>query len=203
MRAELSSDTETKIIEAATLVFIRKGRQGASMQDIADEAGINRTLLNYYFRSKDKLFDLIFEDVFLKFIPEIKNLMIIELPFLKKIEMFIDNYTSVLLSNPITPIFILHEISNNPDRLVETIKSRGVDPDIFLNQIRSEMDKGNIIRMDPREFTINLLSLVVFPFAAKPVLLRMLFRGNNQAYTRFLEERKASLKAYFLNSIKK
>ena len=203
MNTELSSEMESKIIEAATRVFVKKGRQGASMQDIAVEAGINRTSLNYYFRSKDKLFDLIFDEVFLKFIPDVAKIMVTELPVQKKIEFFINNYTRILQSSPMTPVFILHELSNNPERLVATIKSRGVDPDILLDQVRSEMEKGNIRQMDPRQLIIHLLSLVIFPFAAKPMLVGMLFNEDKEAYSTFIDERRDSLKEYFLNSIKK
>jgi AcrR family transcriptional regulator len=200
---ELSSETESRIIEAAKRVFIKKGRQGASMQDIADEAGINRTSLNYYFRSKDKLFDLIFEEVFLKFIPDVARLMVVEMPIQKKFEIFIDQYTSILQSSPMTPIFILHELTANPDRLVATIKSRGVNPEMFLSQMQEEIEKGNIRQIDPRQLIVNLLSLVIFPFAARPMLLGILFQGDPEDYSRFIEERKKSLKDYFLNSIKK
>ncbi|MGC9344285.1 MAG: TetR/AcrR family transcriptional regulator, partial [Bacteroidales bacterium] len=180
----------------------RKGRQGASMQDIADEAGINRTLLNYYFRSKDKLFDLIFENVFLRFIPDIAKLLVKEGPIEQKFDIFIKHYTSLLKRSPFTPIFILHELTTNPERLIASIKSRGVDPTSFLKLIRDEMDKGNIKKTDPVQLMVNLLSLVIFPFAARPMLLGMFFEGNNDKYNQFIEEREENLGEYFINSIK-
>lgn len=202
MKTELSSETESKIIDAATNVFVRKGRQGTSMQDIADEAGINRTLLNYYFRSKDKLFDLIFEKVFLRFIPEIAKLLIAEGPIEYKLNLFIEHYTNILLKSPFTPIFILHELSTNPERLIASIKSKGVDPTAFLKVVQDEMDKGNIKKTDTVQLLVNLLSLVIFPFAARPMLLGMFFNGNNDKYDQFIEERKNTLAEYFINSIK-
>jgi TetR/AcrR family transcriptional regulator len=202
MKTELSSETESRIIEAATNVFIRKGRQGASMQDIADEAGINRTLLNYYFRSKDKLFDLIFENVFLRFIPDVAKLLLAEGPIETKFKIFIEQYTNILMNSPLTPIFILHELSTNPERLIASIKSRGVDPAAFLKIIEKEMEQGNIRQMDPVQLMVNLLSLVVFPFAARPMLLGMFFNGDMKEYNDFIRERKDFLGEYFIKSIK-
>ncbi|HNA17232.1 MAG TPA: helix-turn-helix domain-containing protein, partial [Ferruginibacter sp.] len=59
--AKHNKDTEQKILESARNVFIQKGLAGARMQDIADHAGVNKALLHYYFTSKDKLFNIVFE----------------------------------------------------------------------------------------------------------------------------------------------
>lgn len=63
-------NAEQKILTAARNVFIRKGFAGARMQEIADEAGINKALLHYYFRSKEKLFEVIFKESFGKLLPK-------------------------------------------------------------------------------------------------------------------------------------
>ena len=202
MKNELTSETEARIIKAATKVFVKKGRAGTSMQDIADEARINRTLLNYYFRSKDKLFNLVFEDAFMRFIPEIVRVLQSDLPLENKFIRFIDHYSNVLRDNPLIPAFILHELNTNPERLVENIKSRGAEPEIILAQIRQEMEQGHIRKTDPRQLMVNLLSLLIFPFAAKPVLKGMFLKDDEQEYIRFLDERKEFLKEYFINSIK-
>ncbi|MBE0655379.1 MAG: TetR/AcrR family transcriptional regulator, partial [Bacteroidales bacterium] len=160
---DYSSEMEARIVDAATKVFVLKGRKGASMQDIADEAGINRTLLNYYFRSKDKLFDLIFEKVFLRFIPGVVELLKTDMPLLERFEKFIEVYIEALHNSPMTPIFILHELTSNPEKLVETIKSRGIDPEYLFRQIRHEMEKKNIREMDPNQLIVSLLSLIIFP----------------------------------------
>lgn len=201
MEAEYSSETEQRIIEAATKIFVEKGRTGTSMQDIADEAGINRTLLNYYFRSKEKLFDLIFEKVFLRFIPEIAQLMTSEEPLKIKFDRFIDRYTAILLSSPLTPIFILHELAHSPEKLVETIKSKGIDPELTINQIEKEMEMGHVIKADPRQLLVSLLSLIIFPFAAKPIIKPIILGEDESEFKRFIEERKEFIKRTFLTSI--
>jgi TetR/AcrR family transcriptional regulator len=147
---ELSLEMEAKILKAATAIFIKNGKAGASMQDIADEAGINRTLLNYYFRSKDKLFEKVFEKVFLQFIPAIIERLNSGKPIINRFEDIIDYYFFLLTENPIIPIFIIHEIANNPDRLVSNIKGKGLNPSIFLSALKDEMNNGNLKLMDPR-----------------------------------------------------
>lgn len=202
MEEQLSTEMEARIIEAATRVFVRKGKAGASMQDIAVEAGINRTLLNYYFRSKDKLFMLIFERVFLGFIPAIAELMNSSEPVKWKMEKFIEQYTDILIKSPLTPLFVMQELNENPERLVKLIKARGINPEKTLGQLRESIDKGEFKPMDPREIIINLLSLIIFPFAGGPMIKGMIFRGDNTEYNHFLKQRVISLKDYFMASLK-
>ena len=121
MNPNTEQDTERRIMEAAARVFMQKGRLGASMQDIADEAGINRTLLHYYFRNKEKLFDTIFEKLFSKLLPAVVQALSSDLPFLEKIEIFAETYANLLNENPFLPVFVFQEISLNPDRLVKRI----------------------------------------------------------------------------------
>ena len=200
---EYSTEMETRIVDAATKVFVVKGRKGASMQDIADEAGINRTLLNYYFRSKDKLFDLIFDKVFLRFIPGVIELMKMNIPLNERLGKLVEIYFEALQSSPMAPIFILHELTSNPEKLVETIKSRGIDPEELIEQMKEEMAKGKIRQMDPKQLIVSLLSLIIFPFAAKPILMGILLRGDESEYQCFMEERKSFIKEYFITSITK
>lgn len=120
-------DTERRILEAAAKVFMLRGKLGASMQDIADEAGINRTLLHYYFRNKDKLFDTVFDKLFAQVFPAIAHIMSSERPFLEKIELFIEAYSNLLQENPYLPVFIIQEITLNPERLAGVIKDMGLN----------------------------------------------------------------------------
>ncbi len=201
MNEQLSTEMETRIIEAATKVFVRKGKAGTSMQDIAIEAGINRTLLNYYFRSKDKLFMLIFEKVFLNFIPAIAELMNSPEPIKTKMEKFIEQYITILMKSPLTPLFVMQELNENPGRLISLIRSRGINPEKTLGQLRESIDNGELRAMDPREIIINLLSLIVFPFAGGPMIKGMIFQGSDHEFDLFLRKRVDSLKKYFMSSI--
>ena len=198
----LSIEMEARILQAATTVFIRKGKAGASMQEIAQKADINRTLLNYYFRSKDKLFERVFSGVFLKFIPALLERLNSDKPILKRLEEVIDYYFHILLENPLIPVFILQELATNPVRLVKNIREGGVDPLFVISILRNEMVKGNLKKMDPRVIIINLLSLVVFPFAARPVMEGLIFDGDEREYLDFLRKRRIDLKKNFIESVK-
>jgi len=198
----LSKETEEKILKAATAVFTKKGRAGTSMQDIAVEAGINRTLLNYYFRSKDKLFDQVFQNVFLQFMPAINERLKSDKSIIDRIEDVIDHYFFILIDNPMIPVFIFQELTSNPARLVRNFREEGLDPSYFISLLRDEMSKGNLRKMDPRIIIVNLLSMVIFPFAARPVIENLMFEGSDEEYMKFLRERKKDLKTSFIDSIK-
>ncbi|HYW96819.1 MAG TPA: TetR/AcrR family transcriptional regulator [Bacteroidales bacterium] len=202
MDQPLSNEMETRIAEAATRVFVRKGKAGTSMQDVADEAMINRTLLNYYFRSKDKLFDLVFQRVFVRFLPALANVINASVPVEEKFRMVIDQYHEILEESPYTAIFVLHEVSTEPHRMVQAIGQSGIRPATLLEEINREMDKGRLKKSDPRQLLVNLLSLIIFPFAARTVIEGILFSNDTEAFKRFIDDRKSYLKTYFVESVK-
>jgi TetR/AcrR family transcriptional regulator len=182
-------DTERKILEAAAKVFMMKGKLGASMQDIADEAGINRTLLHYYFRNKDKLFDRVFRNLLARVLPEMLRIMASERPLFERIERFVEAYTDVLMQNPFLPVFIFQEISLNPDRLAGMVRERGINPEAILKNFNRELEKAGMKGSDPRHVLASIMGMVLFPFVARPLFQVIAFRDNPEAYDRFLEER--------------
>jgi len=186
-------DTERKILEAAGKVFMMKGKDGASMQDIADEAGINRTLVHYYFRSKDKLFDAIFNDLLGKVIPVVAATFMQDIPMMKKFEVFVETYTDMLKEMPFLPFFFFQEISLNPDRLVGLIQQGGVDPTVTIPDMITKLQEQGIHDMDPRHLIANLIGMVIFPFVARPIFQKIGFNDDLEAYDRFLEERKTEV----------
>jgi AcrR family transcriptional regulator len=198
----LSQEMEDRILLSATRIFVLKGKAGTSMQDIAEEAGINRTLLNYYFRSKDNLFEKVFTVIFSRFLPAIVNTLTSDIPVSKRLENFIDYYFTMLIENPVIPLFILQELTSNPQRLIKSLKSGGLNADIMLNALEKEMDLGNIKRTDPKEIMVNFMSLIIFPFAARKIIEEMIFSGNSEEYSAFLLERKENLKVSFIQSLK-
>ncbi|KPK84072.1 MAG: hypothetical protein AMS27_10965 [Bacteroides sp. SM23_62_1] len=186
-------DTEKKILEAAAKVFMLKGKDGASMQDIADEAGINRPLVHYYFRNKDKLFDAIFNNLLGKIMPGIVAIFMQDIPITKKFEFFVEKYTEVLKEMPFLPFFIFQEISLNPDRLVSLIEQGGLDTSVTLPDLSKRLEELGIKYMDPRHLIANLIGMVIFPFVARPIFQRLGFKNDPEAYDRFLEERKREI----------
>ncbi len=200
--SEIKKDnTEDKILEAAQTVFIQKGMDGARMQEIANEAGINKALLHYYFRTKQKLFEAIFKKVFNQIFPGLETFIHSELPFEKKLSIFIEKYIDFLLKNPFIPSFILKEIHRDPGFLASVIKSTGVNPHEVFNMLEKEMEAGKIKKMDPKDLLINILALSIFPVVARPLMEIMFYENNKKAYKEFLIKRKESVRQFILDSI--
>ncbi len=199
---EIDKGTESKILYAAHKVFVNKGFDGARMQEIANEAEINKALLHYYFRSKEKLFEAIFEDAMGKFVPKIFETFASDTDFLKKIEIFVEEYIDLILENPLIPIFILQEINRNPERIVNMIISKGANPQLLQLLIQKEVDSGIIKPIDPRQLFVNILSLCIFPFAGRPLIQGVLFQNNKEEYEKFLVSRKKEVSKFIINAIK-
>lgn len=194
--------TEKRIFEAAKSVFVKNGLKNSRMQEIAQEAGMNKALLHYYYRSKEKLFEAVFNSILKRVIPPIAEMLNKEIPLFEKIELIVDRYINSLISNPQIPIFFIQEIQRNPQRIVEIIKKYGINPDVFFQQIKDETKAGNIIEIQPQQLIVNLLSLCVFPFAARPVVQGMIFENDKKEYDRFLIERKKEVSKFIINSIR-
>jgi AcrR family transcriptional regulator len=189
----LNTETEKKIISSAEKLFFRKGKAGTSMQDIADDAGINRTLLNYYFRSKDQLFEAVFRNAMSSFVPNLAKLLHSDLSFSDYVPKLIETVIDAMLENPQIPIFVLQELSANPDRMPQIIKEMGIDPDVAVKKLEEEKWKDLKYPMDPRQIILNLLSLCIFPFAARSVVTEILFNGDQEAYIAAMKQRKVLL----------
>lgn len=188
-------NTESLILEAAKKVFIQKGYAGARMQEIADEAQINKSMLHYYFRSKALLFDKIMNDSLDLMAPQFIAAISGEGSVMEKMERLVHTYIDNILQNPHTPLFILSELSQNSLKYVSKIKEKIHGPHVFdeLNkQILQEQAEGIIKPIPPHHLILTVMSLIVFPFIAKPIFLHILdIPENNFQY--MMEERKQIL----------
>ena len=135
---------EERILAAAKKVFTTKGMAGARMQDIADEAGINKALVHYYFRDKDKLFEVVFLEEAQKFFPKINAIFNSEAPLFEKIQNFVTEYIDEMQENPYLPWFVMNELHRDPDQFMYKIwgKDNLPRPGKFLEQIEKEVRKG-------------------------------------------------------------
>jgi len=129
---EIQKDTEERILESAEDVFTNKGLSGARMQEIADKAKINKSLLHYYYRSKEKLFRAVFKKAFVKLAPKSILILTSDIPLFEKIEKFSSAYIDIIIKNPSIPLFVLRELNRNPEGtlsiMVETIKDLDENP---------------------------------------------------------------------------
>ncbi|HAN18186.1 MAG: hypothetical protein A2X13_07615 [Bacteroidetes bacterium GWC2_33_15] len=204
---EQAKDTETKILDAAKEVFQQKGLTGARMQEIADKAGINKALLHYYYRTKDKLFEKVFELAFSLFIPRVKEMMMSEKSVFEKIEFIVDNYINLLHKHPYIPGFIINELNRNPQMLVQLFEKNVQFKEInlfekFDNQLQDEVNKGIIRSVDSRNLMTNVIGLCIFPIVARPIIQGVMFNNDKKAYEAFLAQRKQFVVDFIINSIK-
>ena len=135
----MSSDTtKEKIIQAAHDVFILKGMDGARMQEIADEAGINKALLHYYFHSKEQLFKEVFYGILSKLIPGLILIFKGEGSLPDKIEAVVAEYDSFMFRNPFLPQFVIREINRDPDQLSGFMSDKGLDFELVEKMIKQD-----------------------------------------------------------------
>jgi TetR/AcrR family transcriptional regulator len=201
MKKDLS--TEEKILSAAKKVFLTKGMDGARMQDIADEAGINKALLHYYFRSKDKLFEQIFMEVVASFLPRIFAILESEVTLVEKIEQFCSEYISQEIKTPYVPIFILNEINRQPKAFLKKVLGNHKPPvHKVVLQIEKEIKTGVIKPIEPLQLLMNVLSLCIFPFLACP-MIQLITGIDNKQFNEMMEHRKKEVPQLIIQSIRK
>ncbi len=190
--------TEEKIIAAARKLFTQKGFSATRTRDIAEEAGINLALLNYYFRSKQNLFQIIIEekfDVLFGIIGPTLSDSAISLE--EKIEMLVASYTNVLLENEDLPLFVLSEIKQN-EFILEKVKQNAeiLSQPIIENQLR---ERGFTI--SAFNFIMNVMSLTLFPFMSKPLFVSSGL-VNEEEFAHFITERKKDIPAWVMSTLK-
>lgn len=186
----LEKQTEEQIFLAAQRVFQEKGFAGARMQEIADEADINKSMLHYYYRSKEKLFLEVFQTSVKKIFPQLISILSSDDELEAKVKKVVEFYYNTFRKNPYLPSFVLHEMNQHPKRFKEFIKSQNIQiPNEFAVQLKKEIEKGRIMPMKPTHFLINIVSLCLMPVIAR-TLVQTLFSLNDDEFDAFLSERK-------------
>ena len=166
------TSTEDRIKAAARKVFHQKGFAGTRTRDIAEEAGINHAMLNYYFRSKEKLFEMVMMETMAQFFKGVNLMLNDENTSLdEKIDLIVSNYVDLLLKEPELPTFILNEVRPNPQAFVEQnpIKE-ALTHSVLTRQYAEAVARGEITEPNLMQAILNVIGLVIFPFIAKPIL---------------------------------
>ncbi len=203
VKVNKDSSAREKILVAAKNVFLVKGMAGARMQDIANEAGINKALLHYYFRNKEQLFKVIFKEASDKLFPKINSIFESDSSLFEKIEHFTREYITVMLENPYLPLFVLNEINADPHYFIRKIWGKNKPrPEKFLQQIEKEVKKGIIKKISPDQLLMNLISLTIFPFVSKPMFQANLGLDEVQ-FRNIMERRKKEIPKFIIDSIRK
>ena len=195
--------TEEKIFNAARTVFQKKGFSGARMQEIADEAGINKAMLHYCFKSKELLFKAIFMNAFVQLAPEINEIFNSQDTVFNKITKFTHSYISFVILNPYLPQFVIQEMNNNPEFVMAFLNHENrPNPAILIAQIEKEIADGIIKPINPKQLLLDIFSMTVFPFAAK-MMVKGMIQISDSEFNQMMEERKISIAEQIINSIKK
>ena len=172
MKKTKDISTEERIKAAARKVFHQKGFAGTRTRDIAEEAGINHAMLNYYFRSKEKLFEMVMMETMAQFFKGVNLMLNDENTSLdEKIDLIVSNYVDLLLKEPELPTFILNEVRPNPQAFVEQnpIKE-ALTHSVLTRQYAEAVARGEITEPNLMQAILNVIGLVIFPFIAKPIL---------------------------------
>lgn len=204
------TDTETRILEAARTVFLRRGTEGARMRRIAEEAGVNQALLHYHFDDKATLAEAVFVREARDLLPPVLRVLGSERPIEEKVERVVELELDQLAANPFLPGYLLTELHGQPGRariLIEAVT--GEPPEAFVpgilerlgRQLDRGAERGRLRPVEPRQFVVDLLSLCIFPFAAAP-MIREAFDLDDEAFAAFVAERKRTLPDLFLDGIR-
>lgn len=195
-------NTESQILDAAQNVFQRKGMDGSRMQEIADEAGINKAMLHYYYRSKKMLFEAVFKGAFSLLAPQLNKILNDDSSIFDKIKSFSNNYISFVIKHPYLPNFILQELNRNPD-FVKKLQSDKDFPNIekFRNQVNAKVAEGVIRPIKAEQLFINIMALNIFPFIGAP-MLKGFININDDSYQQLMKDRKTEVADFIINSIK-
>jgi TetR/AcrR family transcriptional regulator len=202
MVKEKNENTEDQILSAAKNVFQRKGMDGSRMQEIADEAGINKAMLHYYYRSKQLLFEAVFKNAFALLAPQLNKILNDDDSIEQKVRKFTYNYISFIIKHPYLPYFIIQELNRNPEFILKMLKSKSF-PTIkkFNNQVKAEVKNGTIKPIKGEQLFINIIALNIFPFVATP-LIKGLIDIDDKAFKGLMEDRKTEVADFIINSIK-
>lgn len=204
IKEKRDNKTENAILEAARRVFTQKGFAAARMEDIAKAAGINRALLHYYFRSKEKLFDIIFQQRIREFFLGLAAIVTRSEPIDEKIKAIVAHDIDMIRSQPDLPIFVLQELAQRPDRLIQ-VASSGANPANMMKawkqQVKIAVEKKQILPMDGGQLLINIMSLCVYPFIAKPVI-KAVQELDDAQFDKMIVKRKKEVVDFVMSSIK-
>lgn len=198
----IEKETEERIFNAAQTVFEKRGFDGARMQEIADEAEINKSMLHYYYRSKDKLFQEVFRAGVKQVFPQVLAILKSEVSLAEKVNQIVDFYHNMFRENPHLPTFVTYEMNQHPERFQEFIMQMNVQvPEIFIEQVQQEVAAGNMIQIKPHQFLMNIVSLCMMPMLARQ-MVQTLFSLSNDEYFEFLEERRQFISTIIFNGVK-
>ena len=199
----LELTTEQRILETAKKVFLLRGLDGARMQDIANEAGINKAMLHYYFRDKERLFEKVFDSIAEKIVPDLTAIVEQDVPIIVIIDRIIYRYIDFVAENPQVPLFMISELTKDPERVKNLLnhtqnfsKMQG-----FGIKLMQEMQAGTIKQINPLHLITNIIAMCIFPFIAQPMIQNVM-KISDEDYAFFLSQRKEQVSLFVHAALK-
>ncbi len=207
---EPEPDTESRILDAARRVFVRRGTAGARMQEIAAEAGVNQALLHYYFGSKDALAERIFVEAAAAVVQTLRPIASPNATLEESLEHFVTGYIDAVRRTPFMPAYLMAEAHQHPERLNALMqKAMGVLPAQVIAAMLARVEAlvadrvaaGTMRPIPARQLLINVMALSVMPFVARPMLM-VAFGFDEATFEQFLDERRRELPSFILNALR-
>ena len=197
------SKTEIKIKTAAKSLFLKKGYSATTTREIAKKSDINIALLNYYFTSKWKLFEIIMFETLFDFLSKMVEVYNDEKTSLEdKIKLTCEKYIDMTIAEPLLPTFVLNELKNNPTSFLKMPSTKMIMKSRLVAQYQEGVKKGIYAKIEPIHFVTNIMSLIVFPFMCSPILMKM-EKLNTEEFNNLMHERKKSIPKWIIKMIKK
>jgi AcrR family transcriptional regulator len=202
--------TEQRILDAAHAVFIRRGTAGARTQEIAKEAGVNSALLHYYYETKDGLAGAVFRRVAGHLLPSVIRILASDAELEDKVAAVVQLELETLSRTPYLPGYLISELAHHPERARQLVVAiTGVAPEqglpaalkIVGRQIDRRVRLGEMRPIEPGQFLVNLMSLCIFPFAAKPMIMALL-GIDHEGFNTFIDRRRSELASFVLRALR-
>jgi AcrR family transcriptional regulator len=199
----LERETRERILDAAHAVFLKKGTAGSRTQEIADEAGVNKALVHYYFGTKAVLADAIFERSMGTIMPRIFGILADEERSLEqKVRDITREQIDFHSARPYLAGYVVSEMHAEPERVASVFRKRGGPPlDVLRKQLREAARAGRMRAISAEHFVVNLMGLLVFPFALRPAL-SILVGIEPSEWPAFMEERKRLIPEFILAGLR-
>lgn len=191
--------TEEKIKQAAQTVFLKKGYAATRTRDIAEASGENLALINYYFKSKENLYRLIMMETMGAFLSTLTPIVNNDKSSLfDKIELMVANYIALFTTRPDIPLFVLNELNRNSENFMQktAVKEKMMES-VFFKQLADKLkETGKSI--SPLHIFMNMMSMIIFPFVASP-LIQGFHGSTDEQMNAMIQERKELIPVWIKN----
>ena len=193
-------ERKQEILHAALGEFVRNGVSGARMQSIADEVGVTKAMIHYYFDTKEKLFREVFGEACRLLFGNLMKVLETDVPLFHKIDQFIIQALEQFQARPALAGFVVTELNRNPAAVAEFLRQEtNFNPDIFDRQLEAAASNYEIAPVKSEHVLVNMVSLCLFPCTGHGLIKELLHMENEQEYDQFLKQRSTIVSDTIIN----